>query len=195
MGFSRWLSLIFRVFFIRIFCIISFVLFCNSVEIVLLQLFQSNLDDVVCWTPGLLSANEQFAKPSKADLTEIVTLEELTDCDYYFVRFATNCDHSILGLGNIKGEVRLWHMDVPDPHDIPTIKLSHPKLKTVVRDLSFSRCGRDLVFCADDGTVWLYQRKTSSNMWMQSMTIKRQIQMKLIYFNNYFLNKIFTLLS
>lgn len=82
---------------------------------------------------------------------------DVHDCSYYFVRFNTNNDRSILGLGNNSGTVQLWDLTGSDPKNLRCIELDHPKRKHIVRDLSFSRCGRDLIFCADNGTIWLYQ--------------------------------------
>lgn len=119
---------------------------------------QSNEDDLFCWKPGLLPSEQlRSTERSRDDFTKIVKFN-VENCNYYFTRFATTYDRSILALGNSVGNVRLWNLDCVNPRRIPTELLTHKKCKKNVRDLSFSRCGRDLIFCSDDGVIWLYQR-------------------------------------
>lgn len=122
-----------------------------------LQIIQSNLNDMYCWKPKLPTKTTTI-KPEN-DFTVIVEFN-VDHCEYYFERFATNSDRSILALGNGLGDVRLWNLDVPDPENIPFITLSHKdRKKVIIRDVSFSRCGRDLIFSTENGSIWLYQCK------------------------------------
>ncbi|XP_055312080.1 polycomb protein esc-like [Sitodiplosis mosellana] len=118
---------------------------------------KSNLDDLYCWKPGLLPCDQRTGAHSRNAFTKIAKFN-VENCIYYFTRFTTSYDGSVLALGNANGTVRLWNLDCIDPTDIPNVTLHHFKRTQNIRDLSFSRCGRDLVFYCDDGTVWLYQR-------------------------------------
>lgn len=122
------------------------------------MLFQSCDNEIFCWRPGCLPSDEKFAQKSKDNFVRIARLK-VEYCGYFFTRFAINHNSSILALGNSVGHVRLFDLYVDDPMKIPYVTLMHPKRKNNVRDLSFSRCGRDLVFSMDDGTIWLYQHK------------------------------------
>lgn len=124
-------------------------------------LFQSNEDDFFCWVPGSLSSNEDIVKSSEKTFTKLTQLD-ICHCGYYFVRFATSPDFSTLALGNSFGNVRVWNLVDSDPLNIPSVTLSHHKRKDIVRHLSFSRCGHELVLCCDDGSIWYYQRPNSN---------------------------------
>lgn len=104
-----------------------------------------------------MPSDELIAEHSRNAFTKLAEFKVFS-CGYYFTRFTTNYDQTILALGNSIGTVQLWNLDCPDPTDIPTITLKHRKRTQNIRDLSFSRCGRDLVFYSDDGMIWLYQR-------------------------------------
>lgn len=125
-------------------------------------MFQSNENDIYCWEPGALPSDIKLAKIPHDACTKIAKFE-IEHCGYYFIRFATDYDQSILAVGNAFGNVRLYDLECRNPMKIPYVTLEHPKRKHIVRDITFSRCGRDLVCCSDDGTIWLYQRKVSSN--------------------------------
>lgn len=126
-------------------------------------LLQSCEDDFFCWVPGSLSHNKDIVKISEDQFTTL-TKFDISECGYFFIRFTISPDRSTLALGNTLGHVRVWNLDVSDPENIPSITLSHQKCKAIVRHLSFSRCGRELVFCCEDGTIWHYQRKIWTNI-------------------------------
>lgn len=110
---------------------------------------QSTENDLYCW--------ELIEDNKKLNFRKIVEFD-LDNCSYYFERFAISYDRSVLALGNDIGKIRLWNMDCADPTRIPTTTLTHRQSTKTIRDLSFSRCGRDLVFCDEGGRIWLYQR-------------------------------------
>lgn len=121
---------------------------------------QSNEDDLICWQPGLLPSDQINGKSSRDSFTRFAKLD-VECCTYYFVRFAINFQQTLLAIGDSIGIIRLFNLNVNDPTNIPFVTLKHPKCKQIIRDLAFSRCGRDLICCSDDGTIWLHQLRTN----------------------------------
>lgn len=79
----------------------------------------------------------------------------IKQCQLFSTRFATDKNRNILAIGNMNGEVQLYKLE---PNGRPFQTLRHrQRMKCNVRDLSFSRDGHSLVFCSDDGKIWLYQ--------------------------------------
>lgn len=123
------------------------------------RVFQSNNNDFHCWAPTEVPNNSSKVSDG---FTKLATLD-IQQCTYYWERFALNYAQSLVALGNDKGVVYIYDLTTDDPADIPFVTLTHPKCTQIIRQFSFSRCGRELVFCCEDGTIWHYQRQNDKN--------------------------------
>ncbi|XP_031632570.1 polycomb protein esc-like [Contarinia nasturtii] len=119
-------------------------------------LSKSTENDLCGWMTDILPCDSKYLGTLAAPPDACTKLIEFNveNCDYYFVRFATNTIRGILAIGNMKGVVRLFDLETGD---IAFETITNSRCTKNVRDLSFSRNGRDLVFCSDDGKIWLYQ--------------------------------------
>lgn len=118
--------------------------------------FQSCENDIFCWAPCIL-ADDIPIKNAKNCYT-IVAQFDIRDSSYYFERFAINSDMSVMACGNDIGDIYIYDLTTNDPSAIPKKVLKHSKREQIVRDISFSRCGNELVVCADGGTISHYHR-------------------------------------
>lgn len=118
---------------------------------------QSNVNDLYCWSP---LANKNAKITAKAlDNFDCIAHFNVKKCSYYFMRFATDANKSLMALGNDVGDVYIWDLQTDDPANFPYKILQHAKRVSTARDVSFSRNGQDLVVCCDDGSIWYYQQR------------------------------------
>lgn len=82
---------------------------------------------------------------------------DLPNNEYYFMRFAMDHNMNVLGAGGITGILRMWYLKENEPKDMRHVDLRHPKCIGVIRDVSFSRCGRIVIFC-EGSRIWRWDR-------------------------------------
>lgn len=83
---------------------------------------------------------------------------DLPNTEYYFMRFAIDHNMNVLGAGGVTGILRIWYLKENDPDDIKHVDLTHPECTGVIRDVSFSRCGRIVIFC-EGSRFWRWDRR------------------------------------
>jgi len=115
-------------------------------------------NSIVCWKAGSLVPGA----PGKERLlrkTSVIQKLDYKDCEIWFVRFCLDHSEKLLAMGNMKGKIYVWDLEVEDPTRIKPICLTHPKCDSVIRQTSFSRDGRILIAVCDDGTIWRWDRQ------------------------------------
>lgn len=128
------------------------------VRFMLAFLNQTIEEQLFCWRPKPFDC-DSCTKEKNA--YSIVTEINLTKCTYYFMRFALDSKMETLCHGTDNGIVKVFPLNSPDPRELLSQTLKHPKCNSIVRDLSYSRCGKTLVYCCEDGTIWCWKRWTS----------------------------------
>lgn len=117
--------------------------------------YQSIEEHILCWKPYAFDCDSLIKEKNSFS---IITEFDVKDCTYFFMRFALDTNMERLCCGTDNGAVKVLNLNSPDPERLSTQTLKHVKCKSSVRDLSFSRCGKTLVYCCDDGTIWSWQR-------------------------------------
>lgn len=110
----------------------------------------------MCWKLDTLNDHRTVA--GRQTKFSIVQEFQLPNCDYYFIRFALDQKMNVMAVGSITGDIRVWYLQESDPDKIKHIDLKHKKCNSVVRHVTFSRCGRIMIYCCDDGTIWQWER-------------------------------------
>lgn len=82
---------------------------------------------------------------------------DLPNNEYYFMRFAMDHNMNVLGAGGITGTLRMWYLKEKEPEDMKHVDHTHPECNGVIRDVSFSRCGRIVIFC-EGSRIWRWDR-------------------------------------
>jgi len=127
---------------------------------------------IVCWKPGHLE--QENKKKTGTGLTEpdnklsenkVTVIHKIgyKDCEIWFVRFSMDVNQRLLALGNQRGKIYIWDMEVDEPSLIKHTVLSHPKCNVAIRQTSLSRDGNILIYGCDDGTVWRWDRQELQN--------------------------------
>jgi len=107
------------------------------------------------WKPGEFDNLPLQKKDKKA--SEIHKFEYDNVGEMWYVKFAMDPRRKILAIGNQKGKLFLWDLNVKSIEQDPVI-LSHPRCQSTIRQVSFSRDGNTLVCGCDDGSVWRWER-------------------------------------
>ena len=87
-------------------------------------------NSIVCWKAGSLAPGRK---------TSVILELDYKDCNFWFVRFCLDHSEKLLAMGNMKGKIYVWDLEVEDPTRIKPICLTHPKCDSVIRQTSFSR--------------------------------------------------------
>jgi len=127
-------------------------------------LSKSTENSIVCWHPGSLNAADRTrdtnntVTPSESEVT-IFHKFEYTDNEIWFVRFSMDHLQTTMAIGNQKGKIYVWDLQVDEPSEATHSILSHPKCNTTIRQTAFSRDGSILICVSDDGTIWRWDRQ------------------------------------
>lgn len=113
-------------------------------------LSKSVTNEIVWWAPKPGKKNEE-----KQNCIILHTFKTF-NCDLWFVRMALDYKRKYLALGNSTGDILLWDMDADSVKHVKRYKLSNPKLENIIRMISFSRCGRIMIACNDEGQLIRY---------------------------------------
>jgi len=108
------------------------------------------------WKPGEFDNLSLQKNDKKA--TEIHRFEYRNEGEIWFVKFAMDPRRKLLAIGNQKGKIFLWEVNVNGMPQANPLELSHPRCQSTIRQLSFSRDGNTLVCGCDDGSVWRWER-------------------------------------
>lgn len=112
---------------------------------------------IVCWKPSKFKGTDGHMRASETIFHKF----DIENCDCWYIRFNLNYDRTRMAIGNNCGQIYLWNLDNENPEDIVRITLSHWKLKSLIRQTSFSRNGDVLICVCDDGTIWRWDEKKS----------------------------------
>lgn len=86
---------------------------------------------------------------------------ELIECNLWFMRMELDLAMKWLAVGSEKGKIFVFDLDTT----VPTNKRSaliHLKCTSPVRQTSFSKDGKILVACCDDGSIWRWDAKKAN---------------------------------
>lgn len=104
------------------------------------------------WKPEI-QKNHRDKRSSVLEIRDF----DLPDNEYYFMRFAMDHNMNVLGSGGITGTLRMWNLKEKEPDDIKHADLNHPECNGIIRDVSYSRCGRIVIFC-EGSHIWRWDR-------------------------------------
>ncbi|XP_048477782.1 polycomb protein eed-A [Plutella xylostella] len=124
-----------------------------------LILSKSCENSIICWKPGRLE--ETDPRPGDSAVT-MVHRFDYKECDIWFIRFAVDYCQRVIALGNQCGKVMVWELAAVAGGS-KFSHLVHPRCAAAVRQVTFSRNGKILVACCDDGTIWRWDRVSHSN--------------------------------
>jgi len=116
---------------------------------------------IVCWKPDTADNKREDGKENLNNESKPIVVHNINykDCEIWFVRFSLDHGQKVMALGNQVGKTYVWDLDVPEPSQIRSGVLSHPKCTSAVRQTSLSRDGNVLLTVCDDGTIWRWDKK------------------------------------
>lgn len=138
--------------------------------------------------PELTPKSKSLSPKAKSCLYTLVHKLKIKGCDEYWMRFQVSLDMTYLAVGRTDGSVIIWDLDCVDHKmELPkrTQEISHNKVNKVnkvkkvarrklsvskpkakkeekpqnnVVELTFSTCGRFLVYVCADGTICCFEK-------------------------------------
>lgn len=124
-----------------------------------LMLSKDTNDKVLLWKPITTKTNRGSNIKTQQRLpNEVIVLREfsLSKCDVWFIRFATDHKYSMLALGNMVGEIKVWDMR-SRPSDSHYLSLTHQYPASAIRMVAFNHNDKYLVAVTDDSSVLLWE--------------------------------------
>lgn len=126
-------------------------------------LSKSTENSIVCWHPGTLNSLDRTRDTHNtvtANESEVTIFHKFdyTHNEIWFVRFSMDFHQTTMAIGNQKGQIYVWDLEVDEPCESQNIILSHPKCNLTIRQTAFSRNGNILICVGEDGSIWRWDR-------------------------------------
>jgi len=118
-------------------------------------------NSITCWKPGQLNSNPLDDGETK---TTMIHQFDYTSGEIWYIRFSMDINQTILSLGNQKGKIFLWDLDVDNFAGRKPKVLSHPRCINTIRQTSISKDCSTIIAVCDDGTVWRWRRVDENKM-------------------------------
>jgi polycomb protein EED len=132
---------------------------CRSVRGAHLILSKDTNNMVVLWKPITTKTSRGSNIKTQQRLpNEVIALREfeVSHCDVWFIRFATDYQCQMLAVGNLIGDIKVF-----DIASRPTKKhfanLTNQYCASAIRMVAFNRDAKYLVAVSDDASVWLWE--------------------------------------
>jgi polycomb protein EED len=116
-------------------------------------------DMIVLWKPVTKKTNRCSSTKTQQRLpNEVIALREfkLTNCDVWFIRFATDRLSQMLAIGNLTGDIQIFEIGA-QLHKKHLAKLTTQYSTAAIRMVSFNNDSRYLVAVSDDASIWLWE--------------------------------------